>query len=67
MIINDEGVTIMPIQGIPTWELYEEGIAPLGASWNEVNRSYKFVLYSKSAGAVVLLLYGKDDVHKASS
>ena len=54
----------MPIQGIPTWELYEEGIAPLGATWNEVDRSYKFVIYSKNAGAVVLLLYGKEDFTK---
>ena len=61
---GDEGVTTMPIQDVPTWELYEEGIAPLGASWNEVNRSYKFVLYSKNAGVVVLLFYGKEDFIK---
>lgn len=44
------------------WEIAEGGIAPLGATWEDLEQSYQFVLYSKNAGAVVLLLYREDDL-----
>ena len=43
------------------WELKEGGIHPLGAIWDQAAQSYQFVLYSRHAGAVTLLLYGEQD------
>lgn len=34
---------------------------PLGCSWNELQQSYNFALYSRDATAVTLLLYGERD------
>lgn len=38
------------------WELTEGSIGPLGATWSDDDQSYRFVLYSKNAQSVVLLL-----------
>src|SRR5579871_1175729 len=38
-----------------------EWLAPLGATWIEEEQSYQFVLYSRHAQTVTLLLYGDTD------
>jgi glycogen operon protein len=44
----------------------EEGTAyPRGVSWIEEEQAYNFVLYSKHAETVTLLLYGEDDIKNA--
>ena len=43
-----------------------EGIGyPRGVSWIEEEQAYNFVLYSKHAETVTLLLYGEDDIKNA--
>ena len=45
-----------------SWEA-EEGIwYPRGVSWIEQEQAYSFVLYSKYAEIVTLLLYREDDI-----
>lgn len=52
----------MPIPVIPdAWQRVEGGTAPLGATWIAGEQCYQFVLYSRLAGSVTLLLYTDQD------
>lgn len=44
------------------WQREQGSPFPLGASWNDADRTYNFALYSKNAVAVTLLLYADDDL-----
>ena len=43
------------------WAALEGSAPPLGVSWLEEEQAYNFVLYSKHATGVVLLLYAQSD------
>lgn len=53
----------MPLPVIyDAWQRAEGGTAPFGVTWIDSEQNYQFVLYSRSAGSVTLLLYSDQDL-----
>ena len=46
---------------IDAWEREEGTPAPLGATWVQQQQAWNFSLYSRTASAVTLLIYGAND------
>jgi isoamylase len=49
------------LRTVESWERAEGNATPLGATWVESERAWNFAIYSRSANALKLLLYSKDD------
>jgi glycogen operon protein len=50
------------VRTFEVWEHQQGAPAPLGATWVEDENAWNFALYSRTATAVTLLIYGADDV-----